>query len=209
MSTSQKKFLSALTLAFHEATIDADIVAGIRGASRLLRGKTISDFLGLPAIEQLSAKVAELQQALATSEVKLEGAVEYVSELKLEIQRLQVELQTAKPAPKPAAPKPQIGTFSKGEAIWLSGVVAFFGVSPFIVALVVFASSPPEKMATATRPAPIVAQTQPVSGASEPQGYGVSDPQGYEPQAYRGPSISLCAPPHFRMTERDGCQAVR
>jgi hypothetical protein len=29
------------------------------------------------------------------------------------------------------------------------------------------------------------------------------------PQVYRDPnSVSLC-PPHFRMTERDGCQAVR
>jgi hypothetical protein len=44
------------------------------------------------------------------------------------------------------------------------------------------------------------------SGASEqPQGYRPN-----EPQAYHNPvSISLCAPPHFRMTERDGCQAVR
>jgi len=48
------------------------------------------------------------------------------------------------------------------------------------------------------------------SGASDPRGFGVNEPQGYEPQAYRDPvSISLCAPPHFRMTERDGCQAVR
>src|SRR5438105_13970758 len=48
------------------------------------------------------------------------------------------------------------------------------------------------------------------SGASEPQGYGVNEPQGYEPQPYHDRvSISLCAPPHFRMTERDGCQAVR
>jgi len=45
------------------------------------------------------------------------------------------------------------------------------------------------------------------------------DPQGYpdptsvgsnQPQVYRDSNwVSLCPPPHFRMTERDGCQAVR
>jgi hypothetical protein len=63
------------------------------------------------------------------------------------------------------------------------------------------------------------------SGAAfQPQGYGASNSvslnqrQGYggsnsvisnQPQAYRDPnSVSLCPPP-FRMTEMDGCQAVR
>ena len=38
-----------------------------------------------------------------------------------------------------------------------------------------------------------------------------SEPQGMRlPQVSRGPkSVSLCAPPHFTMTERDGCQPVR
>jgi hypothetical protein len=31
-----------------------------------------------------------------------------------------------------------------------------------------------------------------------------------QPQGYHNPnSVSVCPPPHFRMTERDGCQAVR
>jgi len=49
------------------------------------------------------------------------------------------------------------------------------------------------------------------NGASDPEGYRANELQGDgAPQAYRDPvSISLCAPPHFRMTERDGCQAVR
>jgi hypothetical protein len=52
------------------------------------------------------------------------------------------------------------------------------------------------------------------NGASDPEGYRVNELQGYgvyAPQAYRDApgSISQCPPPHFRMTERDGCQAVR
>src|SRR6266446_1971220 len=35
------------------------------------------------------------------------------------------------------------------------------------------------------------------SGAGDPQGYRVPN------------SVSLCPPPHFTMTEQDGCQAVR
>jgi hypothetical protein len=43
------------------------------------------------------------------------------------------------------------------------------------------------------------------------QGYGSSNSViSIQPQAYRDPhSVSLCAPPHFRMTEMDGCQAAR
>jgi hypothetical protein len=49
------------------------------------------------------------------------------------------------------------------------------------------------------------------NGASDPAGYRVNELGVNEPQDYwvapRG-SISQCPPPHFRMTERDGCQAV-
>ena len=49
------------------------------------------------------------------------------------------------------------------------------------------------------------------NGASDPEGYRGNELQGYgAPQAYRDPvSINLCPPPHYRMTERDGCQPVR
>ena len=50
------------------------------------------------------------------------------------------------------------------------------------------------------------------SGAAfQPQGYGSSNSIiSNQPRAYRDPhSVSLCAPPHFRMTEMDGCQAAR
>src|SRR4029077_3797795 len=47
-------------------------------------------------------------------------------------------------------------------------------------------------------------------GLNQPQNYGGSNPvRSNEPQSYRNPhSVSLCPSP-FRMTERDGCQAVR
>jgi hypothetical protein len=81
-STPKEKFISALNLTFHPTTIDADIVAGIRGAARLLGEKTIADFLDLSASEQkLTEQVAELRKALGISEPKLEGAVEYCNEL--------------------------------------------------------------------------------------------------------------------------------
>jgi flagella basal body P-ring formation protein FlgA len=119
VSTPQEKFLSALTLAFHESTIDADIVAGIRGASRLLRGMTIAEFLNLSASQQqLSAKVAELQQALATSEAKVEGAIEYCNELKLEIERLKEEL--VKPPPPPPVRKRALSNSYIACIAWLS-----------------------------------------------------------------------------------------
>jgi hypothetical protein len=45
---------------------------------------------------------------------------------------------------------------------------------------------------------------------NQPQDYGGSNPvRSNQPQRYRNSnSVSLCPPP-FRMTERDGCQAVR
>jgi hypothetical protein len=107
----------------HPSTIDADIVAAIRGAYRLLNGMSVKDLLGISDTTEL----AELRMALATSEAKLQGAVEYCNELKLEIQRLQHELETAKPSPKPAAPKQLVGTFSKLEAICI-GVAALFAI---------------------------------------------------------------------------------
>jgi hypothetical protein len=135
VSTPQEKFLSALTLAFHESTIDADIVAGIRGASRLLRGKTIAEFLSLSASQQqLSAKVAELQQALATSEAKVEGAIEYCNELKLEIERLKEEL--AKPPPPPPVRKRLL---SNSGIAWLGCSAAI--IIGFII--ISFAAPPP------------------------------------------------------------------
>jgi hypothetical protein len=44
-----------------------------------------------------------------------------------------------------------------------------------------------------------------------PDGHGrVGHSGAAEPQGYRDPSVvSLCPPPHYRMTGRDGCQAVR
>jgi hypothetical protein len=46
---------------------------------------------------------------------------------------------------------------------------------------------------------------------NQPQGHG--DPTWVspnQPQVYHASNwLSLCPPPHFRMTERDGCQAVR
>ena len=137
MSTPQEKFLSALTLAFHEATIDADIVAGIRGASRLLRGKTIAEFLSLSASQQqLSAKVAELQQALATSEAKVEGAIEHCNELKLEIERLKEEL--AKPPPPPPVRKRAL---SNSDIAWLAGSAVI--IVAFITIIISFAAFGP------------------------------------------------------------------
>jgi flagella basal body P-ring formation protein FlgA len=146
VSTPQEKFLSALTLAFHESTIDADIVAGIRGASRLLRGKTIAEFLSLSASQQqLSAKVAELQQALATSEAKVEGAIEYCNELKLEIERLNEEL--AKPPPPPPVRKRAL---SNSDIAWLTGsaviIVAFITI---IISFAAFAPVPKVQSAKA------------------------------------------------------------
>src|SRR6266446_12502 len=86
MSSPQAKVIAALNLALHPNTVDADIVAGIRGAYRLLGGKTIAGFFGLSASQE--KLLAELRDA----EAKVEGAVEYCNELKIEIQRLQEEL---------------------------------------------------------------------------------------------------------------------
>jgi len=51
------------------------------------------------------------------------------------------------------------------------------------------------------------------NGASHPPLDGPGnreDIPGKEPHYYRDlNSVSLCPPPHFRMTERDGCQPVR
>src|SRR5216683_2259797 len=97
MSSQQAKVIAALNLALHPNTVDADIVAGVRGAYRLMDGKTVTDFLGLSASQQkLSEELAELRHALGVSEAKLEGAVEYCNELKLEIQRLEEELSKAR-----------------------------------------------------------------------------------------------------------------
>ena len=86
MSSQQAKVIAALNLALHPNTVDADIVAGIRGAYRLLGGKTIAGFLGLSASQE------KLLTELRDAEAKVEGAVEYCNELKLQIQRLQEEL---------------------------------------------------------------------------------------------------------------------
>jgi hypothetical protein len=44
------------------------------------------------------------------------------------------------------------------------------------------------------------------SAPDVPKGVWLSN----QPQGYSGAnSVSLCSPPHFRMTERDGCQPVR
>jgi hypothetical protein len=55
------------------------------------------------------------------------------------------------------------------------------------------------------------------AGPSEPQGYG--EPASFSPnqqppgaqllRAGESNGVNLCPPPHFRMTERDGRQAVR
>jgi hypothetical protein len=39
------KFVSTLNIALHPRTADAEILAAVRGAYRLLGGKTIDDFL--------------------------------------------------------------------------------------------------------------------------------------------------------------------
>src|SRR5690348_9545514 len=44
MSSPQEKFFSALNIAFHPSTKEGDILAGIRGAYRLLGGKTVKQF---------------------------------------------------------------------------------------------------------------------------------------------------------------------
>ena len=96
----------------HPDTREADIVAGVRGAYRLLGGKTVKDFLG-SSVSQI-----ELAEKLATAEAKIEVAVEYCNELKLEIQRLETELARVKPASTP----PILPRWSDG---WRAVIVAF------------------------------------------------------------------------------------
>jgi hypothetical protein len=123
----QAKVIAALNLALHPNTIDADIVAGIRGAYRLLGGKTLAGFLGLSASQE--TLLAELRDA----EAKVEGAVEYCNELKLEIQRLQEELAARiKPATPRRLPhgKIAIGLFVATICVGLFAVPLFLNPRP-------------------------------------------------------------------------------
>jgi hypothetical protein len=140
MSSQQAKVIAALNLALHPNTVDADIVAGVRGAYRLLGGKTIAGFLGLSASQE------ELLAELRGAEAKVEGAVEYCNELKIEIQRLQEELA--------AKIKPATTRRLSGANIGLGLFVAVICVGLFAVSL--FLNPRP----AVSRSAVEVAQTQ-------------------------------------------------
>ncbi|SRR6266446_1071100 len=140
MSSQQAKVIAALNLALHPNTVDADIVAGIRGAYRLLGGKTIAGFLGVSASQE------KLLRELRDTEAKVERAVEYCNELKIEIQRLQEELA--------ARIKPATTRWRPRKKIALGLFVATICVGLFVVPLFL---NPP----SASRPAD--AQTQPRS----------------------------------------------
>lgn len=135
MSSPYEKFIGALNLAMHPNTVDADIVAGIRGAYRLLGGKTLKQFLGL------SDGQIELAEKLATAEAKLDGAVEYCNELKLEVQRLQEEL---------AKPRGKHKVLSGGDIAWLgfSATIIIGG----LVTLLCFAQPPANYAVAADKP---------------------------------------------------------
>ncbi len=140
MSSRQAKVIAALNLALHPNTVDADIVAGIRGAYRLLGGKTLAGFLGLSAGQE--KLLAELRDA----EAKFEGAVQYCNELKIEIQRLQEQL-AAKIKPATARRRPRVKNIALG--LFVTTICVGLFVSLFL--------NPP----TVSRPAD--AQTQPRS----------------------------------------------
>jgi hypothetical protein len=200
MSTPQEKFLAALNLAMHPTTIDGDIVAGIRGASRLLGGKTLKEFLSLPDSEQ----VAELREALAIAEGKLEGAVEYCNELKLKLQRLQEEFAQAKAEATPKPPTPKITKhFTKSELAWRS--CAAFIILGLLTVILFLRPSPatlpmakPEDSSTIMTP----------WHSSIPDDVGISTTMANDPLSpvpnHIGEKKPLCFLP--RHMTRDGCQ---
>jgi hypothetical protein len=109
MSSPQEKFFSALNIAFHPSTKEGDILAGIRGAYRLLGGKTVKQFLGTENKTELAEKLAiaeaklkgavehsaKLQRDLTASEGKLEDAAEFIKAQSIEICRLKTEAAKA------------------------------------------------------------------------------------------------------------------
>jgi hypothetical protein len=88
------KLVSTLNIALHPRTADAEILAAVRGAYRLLGGKTIDDFL--EQTQPPPPSETELATKLRTAEQKLQGAVEYCNELKLQTIQLQQQLSAAK-----------------------------------------------------------------------------------------------------------------
>lgn len=90
---NRAKFISTLNIALHPATADAEVLAAIRGAYRLLGGKSVDEFLEqtqpFPDDNELAIK-------LDLAERKLEGAVEYCSELEARIVDLQQQLSATK-----------------------------------------------------------------------------------------------------------------
>jgi hypothetical protein len=81
--------------------------------------------------------VAELQQALATSEAKLEGTIEYCNELKLEIARLREE--SAKPPP----------SLPVRKRVLSNSGIAWLGCSAVIIVgfITIISFSPPPRVA--------------------------------------------------------------
>ncbi len=88
------KFVSTLNIALHPRTADAEILAAVRGAYRLLGGKTIDDFL--EQTQPPPPSESELAAKLRTAEQKLQGAAEYCNQLKLQIIQLKQQLSAAK-----------------------------------------------------------------------------------------------------------------
>jgi hypothetical protein len=190
MSTPQEKFFSALNIAFHPSTKEGDILAGIRGAARLLQGKTVKQFLGTDNQTELAEKLAtaeaklkgadkhsaELQRNLIASEGKLEDAAEFIKAQSIEICRLKTEAakavetavrEAAREAVREAAkaeppPQPPVAeTVATAETHWTKGVV--FGKVGLFVLVAGFVSI----LAILTSIFPPAAKRQPAPSLSE------------------------------------------
>jgi hypothetical protein len=87
---SRLKFIATLNVALHPATGDGEILAAVRGAYRLLGGKSVDEFL--EQTQQSPPSESGLAIRLNAAEQKLESAVSYCNELKSQIINLQREL---------------------------------------------------------------------------------------------------------------------
>ncbi len=90
---SRTKFVSTLNIALHPTTGEAEALAAIRGAYRLLNGKSVEEFL--TETHPLRSD-SELATKLHLAEQKLASAVECCNTLKVQIDNLQQQLSDAK-----------------------------------------------------------------------------------------------------------------